>query len=89
MAKYTYCLRNGGNEMSQRLCSKCKNNMNEEGFMRARSWEHCHHPEEMKEKCWCDYPVDERNYYVGRFDKGEGYSSSWIIKFCPVCSKKL
>ena len=64
--------------------------MNEEGFMRARSWEHCHHPEEMKEKCWCEYENEHKNDCVTTWDeKNSCYDRYWKIKFCPHCGKKL
>ena len=76
--------------MSQKLCKQCETQMKLNGFLfPVMTFYHCHHEDEPKEKCWCDYPVDERSGCVGRWDIGEGYSKTWPIKFCPACGKKL
>ena len=51
--------------------------------------DNCHAWEE-KERCWCDYPVAERNNWNVSIRGPDGLPNPvWSFTFCPVCGRSL
>ena len=74
--------------MGQKLCEACK--LWGKGVTNDPA-RHCHHfnTENPKERCWCEYSMEERNNYNVSVKDVDGVPTYvWSITYCPVCGRK-
>ena len=76
-----------GENMEHKLCKTCENYWRSNMHLEYDPARHCHHEKEKpKEKCWCEYSF--RDVMVSAWF-AHCPVNQFIIKFCPVCGRKL